>query len=127
MAPNSTNRSVRHIFFFFWHKILMVSSLIGNTIVAGPHTLTADEIFEGYVLPKGTMIIPNVWYVRPLVKPNGILNVTTSDFRGVMHDKQNFSNPMEFIPERFLDSEERGYHVAKLESVLDPQLVILAV
>ena len=34
-----------------------------------------------------------------------------------MHDENYFSDPMEFIPERWLATEEKGSHTAKLESV----------
>ena len=33
--------------------------------MALPHTNTADDIFHGYFIPKGTTVLPNVWYVFP--------------------------------------------------------------
>lgn len=26
-----------------------------------PHTSTADDVFEGYRIPKGSMVIANIW------------------------------------------------------------------
>lgn len=28
-----------------------------------PHTSTADDVCEGYFIPKGSMLLANVWYV----------------------------------------------------------------
>ncbi|KAF8815498.1 putative monooxygenase [Phlegmacium glaucopus] len=52
-----------------------------------PHGLSKDDVYEGYELPKGAAIIPNVWHM--------------------LHDPAVYSDPMEFRPERFggLDSE----------------------
>lgn len=34
-----------------------------------------DDIHEGYFIPKGSLIIPNIWYVMsPLRLPPKILN-----------------------------------------------------
>lgn len=29
-----------------------------------PHTSTAEDICQGYRIPKGAMLMPNTWYVR---------------------------------------------------------------
>jgi cytochrome P450 len=28
-----------------------------------PHMTTEDDIFHGYLIPKGALILPNIWYV----------------------------------------------------------------
>ncbi|XP_006464041.1 hypothetical protein AGABI2DRAFT_226079 [Agaricus bisporus var. bisporus H97] len=50
--------------------------------IALPHRSTEDDIFEGYFIPKGSIMIPNSWIF--------------------LHDVKTFPNPTEFIPERFL-------------------------
>ncbi|KDR76422.1 hypothetical protein GALMADRAFT_444741 [Galerina marginata CBS 339.88] len=52
-----------------------------------PHSLTKDDVYEGYEFSKGAMVMPNIWYM--------------------LHDPEVYSNPMEFNPDRFngLDSE----------------------
>ncbi|KAH7929989.1 cytochrome P450 [Leucogyrophana mollusca] len=49
-----------------------------------PHAPVDDDIYNGYLIPKGAMIIPNVW--------------------AMSHDESVYPNSHEFIPERFLDS-----------------------
>jgi len=52
-----------------------------------PHATSDDDVYEGYDIPKGSLIMPNVWHM--------------------LHDPEVYPNPMEFNPERFngLDSE----------------------
>ncbi|KAI0544513.1 cytochrome P450 [Xylaria curta] len=47
-----------------------------------PHTSTEDDIFEGYFIPKGSMLLMNIWHFT--------------------HDPDTYKDPMEFRPERFL-------------------------
>lgn len=28
-----------------------------------PHVTTSDDVFEGYLIPKGAIILPNIWSV----------------------------------------------------------------
>jgi hypothetical protein len=30
-----------------------------------PHCVSEDDIHDGYYIPKGSMVIPNVWLVLP--------------------------------------------------------------
>ncbi|KAF8165086.1 cytochrome P450 [Crassisporium funariophilum] len=61
-----------------------------NTVVptAVPHRLMQDDIHEGYFIPKGSLVIPNIWKFT--------------------HDARTYSNPFEFNPERFLATKERA-------------------
>lgn len=29
------------------------------------HQSTEDDVYDGYFIPKGTMVMPNTWYVPP--------------------------------------------------------------
>ncbi|KAK7048444.1 cytochrome P450 [Favolaschia claudopus] len=53
--------------------------------LAIPHATLEDDFYEGYFIPKGTTIIPNVW--------------------AMTHDESVYTNPDEFRPERFLDKD----------------------
>ncbi|XP_064633681.1 cytochrome P450 2F3-like [Lineus longissimus] len=53
--------------------------------LAIPHTATTDAEFLGHSIPKGAMMIANIWAVH--------------------HDPRLWEKPYEFQPERFLDAE----------------------
>ncbi|KAG1840822.1 cytochrome P450 [Suillus subalutaceus] len=46
------------------------------------HCTTEDDIHDGYYIPKGSLIIPNIWFM--------------------LNDPETYANPSEFNPERFL-------------------------
>ncbi|KAH9475791.1 Cytochrome P450 monooxygenase 105 [Psilocybe cubensis] len=50
-----------------------------------PHAVSEDDVYEGYHIPKGAFILPNVWHM--------------------LHDPEVYPDPMEFKPERFNGSE----------------------
>ncbi|KAG6333885.1 hypothetical protein ID866_5198 [Astraeus odoratus] len=52
------------------------------TPLAVPHRSTADDVHNGYFIPKGAVVIPNVW--------------------NMLHDPCTYSDPMTFNPARFL-------------------------
>ncbi|KAG1729789.1 cytochrome P450 [Suillus lakei] len=47
-----------------------------------PHCVTEDDIHDGYYIPKGSVIIPNIWFM--------------------LNNPEIYANPSEFNPERFL-------------------------
>ncbi|KDR76708.1 hypothetical protein GALMADRAFT_67164 [Galerina marginata CBS 339.88] len=51
------------------------------------HAVTQDDVYEGYEIPKGSLIMPNVW--------------------NMLHDPEVYPDPMNFNPERYegLESE----------------------
>ncbi|TRX88391.1 hypothetical protein FHL15_010704 [Xylaria flabelliformis] len=50
-----------------------------------PHTSTEDDTCEGYFIPKGSMLLVNIWHFT--------------------HDPDTYKDPMEFRPERFLGKD----------------------
>ncbi|KAF9448530.1 cytochrome P450 [Macrolepiota fuliginosa MF-IS2] len=48
-----------------------------------PHVAQEEDVYQGYYIPKGTVIFPNVW--------------------AITHDKTKYKDPDSFIPERFFD------------------------
>lgn len=58
---------------------------VGSTnlhLIAVPHRVTQDDYYDGYFIPKGSLLIPNLWKLT--------------------HDPRVYHNPMEFKPERYL-------------------------
>ncbi|PGH04426.1 hypothetical protein AJ79_07082 [Helicocarpus griseus UAMH5409] len=56
-----------------------------------PHRAMQDDVLEGFLIPKGSIILANIW--------------------AMFHDPNNFKDPMEFKPERFLGLKpERDPH-----------------
>ncbi|KAL7282714.1 hypothetical protein ACG7TL_004188 [Trametes sanguinea] len=52
-----------------------------------PHRTIADDVCNGYFIPKGTVIVTNAW--------------------GISRDPEAYPDPKEFKPERFLDPTTR--------------------
>ncbi|KDR69244.1 hypothetical protein GALMADRAFT_145643 [Galerina marginata CBS 339.88] len=52
------------------------------TPIALPHCSTEDDVYQGYHIPKGSIVIPNVW--------------------AMLHDEDIYSNPSTFNPDRFM-------------------------
>ncbi|KAI0387367.1 putative cytochrome P450 oxidoreductase OrdA-like protein [Hypomontagnella monticulosa] len=50
-----------------------------------PHANTEDDVYEGYLIPKGSVILANVWHFT--------------------HDPEVYDDPMAFKPERFLTAD----------------------
>ncbi|PFH49321.1 hypothetical protein AMATHDRAFT_41649 [Amanita thiersii Skay4041] len=50
-----------------------------------PHKLIQDDIVSGYMLPKDTVVMSNVW--------------------SILHDENEYPHPMEFNPDRFLNDK----------------------
>lgn len=47
-----------------------------------PHVASSDDVYEGMFIPKGAILIPNIWLFA--------------------HDESNYKDPQIFNPERFL-------------------------
>ncbi|KIK52792.1 hypothetical protein GYMLUDRAFT_233260 [Collybiopsis luxurians FD-317 M1] len=52
-----------------------------------PHSLLEDDRYKGFLIPKGTILVANAW--------------------AMSHDENDYNNPLEFKPERFLASKNR--------------------
>ncbi|KAG2007166.1 cytochrome P450 [Coprinopsis cinerea AmutBmut pab1-1] len=56
-----------------WHAVVPTSV---------PHRVSEDDVHNGYFIPKGSLVIANIWYL--------------------LHDPSVYHDPMVFKPERFL-------------------------
>ncbi|KAL1690796.1 cytochrome P450 [Schizophyllum commune] len=62
---------------FRWHSVV---SLIFLTL-AVPHRAMEDEVYNGYLIPKGALVMPNIWKFT--------------------HDSRTYANPFVFNPDRY--------------------------
>jgi len=67
------------------------------SMLGSPHQLDQDDTYEGYVIPKGTSVFVNSWYVdlQRCIIP------TLTHFRYISHDPEVYPNPDTFDPDRF--------------------------
>ncbi|THH18493.1 hypothetical protein EW146_g2521 [Bondarzewia mesenterica] len=53
-----------------------------------PHCSTADDVYNGYFIPKGSIVMGNAW--------------------AILHDPEQYPDPMAFKPERFLTEDGKA-------------------
>ncbi|KAG9013448.1 hypothetical protein FRB94_002522 [Tulasnella sp. JGI-2019a] len=54
----------------------------------GPHRLIRDDMYQGYFIPAGTIVLVNVW--------------------GILHDERHFPIPLTFNPDRFVSNDHEA-------------------
>ncbi|KAG1765989.1 cytochrome P450 [Suillus placidus] len=59
--------------------------LSGISMSGFPHCVSEDDIHDGYYIPKGSMIVTNIWFM--------------------LNDPERYANPSQFNPERFLAND----------------------
>ena len=61
-----------------------------------------DDEYNGFFIPKGATLMPNVWSVpHPLSQ---CTDIQPSD-RAMLHDPAVYPNPLQFDPDRFADEK----------------------
>ncbi|KAG1820513.1 cytochrome P450 [Suillus subaureus] len=65
--------------------LLSLPSSNGISMSGFPHCTSEDDIYDGYYIPKGSVIIPNIWFM--------------------LNDPERYTNPSQFNPERFLAND----------------------
>jgi hypothetical protein len=77
---------------------------------AAPHATTRDDEYNGYFIPKGTIVIGNAWSVFTRIS---CMTIVLNFFdRAIMHNPEDYPNPETFNPSRYLT----------LEGKLDPSI-----
>ncbi|KAF8974973.1 cytochrome P450 [Cyathus striatus] len=58
---------------------------VGRTGI--PHRATKDDIYEGYLIPRNSIVIPHMWHIT--------------------HDPVTYHNPSQFLPSRFISEHSK--------------------
>jgi cytochrome P450 len=69
-----------------------------------PHLSRSDDVYNGWLIPAGTIIIGNIWYVAFPRAREEMMSMLMNAPRGMAHDPETYADPFEFRPERFLGS-----------------------
>ena len=72
-------------------EIQRISAIVPFSV---PRATSVDTKLQGYDIPKGTMIMPNLW--------------------AILHDENIWTEPHKFNPDRFLDSNGKVVHREEL-------------
>jgi cytochrome P450 len=70
------------------------------------HVSTADDTYEGYLIPKGALVMPNIWSVASclsLLAAASAKLMQALGYRLFTHDADVYPDPMRFNPDRFMD------------------------
>lgn len=77
--------------------------MLGGT----PHASTADDVYKGMFIPKGSTIIAPLWSSKCTGDSIAYNHINTKTGSLVHLNESDFPEPNEFQPERFM--EEREY------------------
>jgi cytochrome P450 len=70
-----------------------------TTPLGAPHCVEQDDVHNGYFIPKGSIIMPNIWYVPFLLSLHRRAHINDRHF---LHDPEVYKNPMTFNPDRLI-------------------------
>lgn len=91
MAPSGAQSTSIHF--------LSLLTFVNN--LGGPHAALEDGIIDGYLIPKGSIIIANLWCV-PLDFRPFFSNTDDGVYRNMLHDPEVYPEPFEFRPKRHI-------------------------
>ena len=79
------------------------------------HGSTADDIYRGYFIPKGSLILANSWCVDATMHP--MRGYDTKLFsRAILHDEVVYPDPLRFNPDRFMKGDKLDSNVRDPEA-----------
>ena len=101
---------------FIVYQILFLMGLTAGLNVAIPHKSTTEDVYNGYRIPRGTIIYSNVACVLVYLVRRVFALSATRYHRFMLNDPSVWPEPRSFKPERFLNALAPGQ--------FDPKVVI---
>ena len=71
-----------------------------------PHLTTEDTVYDGYLIPKGSMLLAHIKYENLFMI--GPYHLTHFLPRSMLRDERFWDDPSEFKPERFMGELREG-------------------
>jgi len=105
MLALSSPRSCDGIASHHWASAFFKRNDVTDIVLGIPHVPTEDGYIGGHFVPKGALIIANLWYVRHDLKSCRLFLI--SHRRAMLHDPALYPRPFEFDPERHIPGPGR--------------------
>jgi cytochrome P450 len=68
-----------------------------------PHVLIKSDHYQGYHIPKGALVIANIWSVTGSHPSILILKPSEITYRAITQNPAVYEDPQTFCPERYID------------------------
>lgn len=90
-------------------QVILSSADIEGSLLGLPHRLMEDDVYNGMVIPCGTLVFANVWYALHI--PSRSMSSPSS--RNMTRNPDVFPDPESFNPERYMEEMDAATATAR--------------